>query len=259
MHARMERVHVVPRHWVVTGHTCCMIWQKLAGVGFTAQGFDGSVDYLRTPDSADPRATFIFEVLCAAQLTRLEQLVPWRRVLDLVVAKDGVVRRMYCDARMACCRALPRSWASALGIMGWPVGGLRGLRSSRFASSGTPQLTAVGGILLSILCSPNLTFVACCCSRADASLGTPAHALRCPRTHEHAHSGHIHHIHCQVGGGVGGMLSWHIFGKRLSRLHACVVLRLGWRLRMASHTRTSVWPRRQRTPIQPRPGLLILW
>ena len=34
--------------------------QQTAGVGFTAQGFDCSSDYLRLPASTDPRASFIF-------------------------------------------------------------------------------------------------------------------------------------------------------------------------------------------------------
>ena len=35
--------------------------QKLTGVGFSAQGFDYSVPFRRTPGSEDPRAAFIFE------------------------------------------------------------------------------------------------------------------------------------------------------------------------------------------------------
>ena len=35
--------------------------QRLAGVGFTAQGFDRSRPYRRTPDASDPRAAWIFE------------------------------------------------------------------------------------------------------------------------------------------------------------------------------------------------------
>ena len=35
--------------------------QRLAGVGFTAQGVDASLPYRRQPDSFDPRAAFIFE------------------------------------------------------------------------------------------------------------------------------------------------------------------------------------------------------
>ena len=35
--------------------------QQTAGVGFAAQGFDISSDYLRLPASADGRAAFIFE------------------------------------------------------------------------------------------------------------------------------------------------------------------------------------------------------
>jgi N,N-dimethylformamidase len=35
--------------------------QRLVGVGFTAQGFDRSVHYVRMPDSFDPRAAFIFD------------------------------------------------------------------------------------------------------------------------------------------------------------------------------------------------------
>lgn len=35
--------------------------QKLAGVGFTAQGFDYALPYVRQPGSYDPRAAFIFE------------------------------------------------------------------------------------------------------------------------------------------------------------------------------------------------------
>jgi N,N-dimethylformamidase len=35
--------------------------QKVAGTGFTAQGFDKSAPYYRTPESEDPRVAFVFE------------------------------------------------------------------------------------------------------------------------------------------------------------------------------------------------------
>ena len=42
--------------------------QKIAGSGFTAQGFDMCSHYQRTPDSFDPRAAFIFEGVGADEI-----------------------------------------------------------------------------------------------------------------------------------------------------------------------------------------------
>ena len=44
-------------HWRARGRAP----QKLAGIGFTAQGFDHNMPYKRMPGSSDPRAAFIFE------------------------------------------------------------------------------------------------------------------------------------------------------------------------------------------------------
>ena len=41
---------------------------RLVGVGFTAEGFDYSTEYVRQPDSFDPRAAFIFQGIDATEL-----------------------------------------------------------------------------------------------------------------------------------------------------------------------------------------------
>jgi len=77
------RRHNGTRNWVSPPGECTLsfdgehggIWRelgrspnRLAGVGFTAEGFDYSTGYVRKPDSFDPRAAFIFEGIGADEI-----------------------------------------------------------------------------------------------------------------------------------------------------------------------------------------------